>query len=457
MPSFVNKLGLTVDENGIITTTCPYKGFKVLDREVKDGDWVIPTKDATDFYFHTIQEKNWMGIVWNSLDHDEMHNFYPIDAFDSYNVQEEHLVAVEPTKEAINAFIDLFKDSNADQDAVSKTYEVVHQFYPEYDTRLKSTFPSCPICGCRLTRSNTVHTDEDGNICHDCYEHMYRECPICHNRFKRSRDDNENLCPSCRKREVLLPYHHYAPPVEFYGDSHEKTQPFMGIELEIDEGGRDNSSVRTAVRTMNHDGKIFMYCSADSSIPNGFEMITQPATLEYHNSIKGIYSDLFKKMVDLHYTSHDNMSCGLHVHFNRDFFSEDEENCIKRLLFLVEKFWDEIIMFSRRNHNRIEHYTKKPPENTREYYRHSNQSGRHEDHYYAINIANRDTIEFRMFRGTLNLNTFFATLQFVNNCILAARFKSDAEIKKMTFEDLIDTKELKKYWKRRVDLASTEE
>ena len=36
--------------------------------------------------------------------------------------------------------------------------------------------------------------------------------------------------------------------------------------------------------------------------------------------------------------------------------------------------------------------------------------------YQGINLENQNTIEFRIFRGTLKLNTFIATLQFVD-CI----------------------------------------
>ena len=39
------------------------------------------------------------------------------------------------------------------------------------------------------------------------------------------------------------------------------------------------------------------------------------------------------------------------------------------------------------------------------------------DRYYAVNLSNHTTIEFRVFRGTLNINTFMATLQFVESVI----------------------------------------
>ena len=87
----------------------------------------------------------------------------------------------------------------------------------------------------------------------------------------------------------------------------------------------------------------------------------------------------------------------------------------------------------------------------------ANCSGRHEYHYYAINIANENTIEFRIFRGTLNLNTIMATLQLVNNMAITAKNKTVNEIKAMRFEDLLTTAGQRKYWARHKIVADFEE
>ena len=40
--------------------------------------------------------------------------------------------------------------------------------------------------------------------------------------------------------------------------------------------------------------------------------------------------------------------------------------------------------------------------------------------YTAVNLTNADTVEIRMFRGTLKLNTLKATLQMVNHLVEVA-------------------------------------
>ena len=69
--------------------------------------------------------------------------------------------------------------------------------------------------------------------------------------------------------------------------------------------------------------------------------------------------------------------------------------------------------------------------------------------YFAINLTNIHTIEFRLFRGTLRLDTFFSTLQFVNTLVNKVKsIQSNEELQQVRWEDLLSTDDLKKYWER---------
>ena len=70
------------------------------------------------------------------------------------------------------------------------------------------------------------------------------------------------------------------------------------------------------------------------------------------------------------------------------------------------------------------------------------------DRYHAINLTNRNTIEFRMFRGTLNIETFFATLQLVDNIVRYVKEHTNNDIQSLQFTDLLVTDEMKSYWER---------
>ena len=72
--------------------------------------------------------------------------------------------------------------------------------------------------------------------------------------------------------------------------------------------------------------------------------------------------------------------------------------------------------------------------------------------YAAINLCPYHTVEFRLFRGTLRLNTLLATLQLVNRICDTAMTRSEDEIGKQSWRDFvigIEEPELIQYLKER--------
>lgn len=72
--------------------------------------------------------------------------------------------------------------------------------------------------------------------------------------------------------------------------------------------------------------------------------------------------------------------------------------------------------------------------------------------YTCVNLTNWNTIEFRMFRGTLKYNTLMATLQLVDKICDMALFLSDEELKALswtTFASGCRSEELVQYLKER--------
>ena len=72
--------------------------------------------------------------------------------------------------------------------------------------------------------------------------------------------------------------------------------------------------------------------------------------------------------------------------------------------------------------------------------------------YTCVNLTNFDTIEFRLFRGTLKLNTFLATLQMVDRICNVAISLSDQQIQDLTWTEFVtgcEDPELVQYLKER--------
>lgn len=119
----------------------------------------------------------------------------------------------------------------------------------------------------------------------------------------------------------------------------------------------------------------------------------------------------------------------------------------------MEKFWDELLLFSRRTQRQMNRWAarygyKDVPKEILDHVK----KGDHQGRYTAVNLTNEETIEFRMFRGTLKLNTFIATLQFVDRICDVALFMSDEELRAIswsTFASGCTQPELVQYLKER--------
>lgn len=326
-------------------------------------------------------------------------------------------------------------------------------------TCLRETTVICERCGDRIWENEAV---SDGRItlCQCCYERHYVSCADC-GRFLHENDAyylNENeddaFCYTCyerRKQRNVIRDYYFKPDPIFYG-----TGPrFFGVELEIDEGGEDHSCAREVLVVANFNGLEHAYAKHDGSLEDGFEIVTHPMTLDYHLSEmpwKGILS----KCKALGYTSHKAGTCGLHIHVSRAAFGRteyDQDACIARILFFVEKFWDELLKFSRRTPRQLDRWAarygyKEQPMDILDHAKKGSHAGR----YTCVNLTNEDTIEFRMFRGTLKLNTLIATLQLVDWVCNVAINLSDEEVKAISWTTFVSgctQSELVQYLKER--------
>ena len=66
--------------------------------------------------------------------------------------------------------------------------------------------------------------------------------------------------------------------------------------------------------------------------------------------------EVLRKARSMGYLSHAAGTCGLHVHISRLAFGctyEQQEAAIARLLYFVEKFWAELLRFSRRTQSQM--------------------------------------------------------------------------------------------------------
>ena len=112
---------------------------------------------------------------------------------------------------------------------------------------------------------------------------------------------------------------------------------------------------------------------------------------------------------------------------------------IERILFFTELHWNELFVFSRRSPYSMNRWAARYGiEKTGKQILDKAKKG-NVGRYAAINLCPYQTIEFRLFRGTLKLNTLIATLQLVNKICDVALSMSEEEIAAQSWRDFVMT------------------
>lgn len=336
---------------------------------------------------------------------------------------------------------------------MSQRYEFHDQdLCPECLARYTTT---CSHCGERIWSYSNVG-DEQTILCSDCYDAYFTNCQECGCILERAEayfdDDDEYICANChqstRDKSAIRNYYFKPAPI-FYGDG----PRYFGVELEIDRGGESENNARMLLSIANTLEDL-MYCKHDGSLDDGFEMVTHPMTLSYHLE-RMPWKDILRKAIDLAYWSHKGGTCGLHVHVNRSALgttTQDQDAVIARILYFMEKNWEELLKFSRRTAGQLERWAARYGYQDRPKEILDKAKKGYGGRYVSVNLENNATIEFRIFRGTLKYNTLIATLQMVNRICDVALFLSDEEIRDMswtTFVSGCQEKELVQYLKER--------
>lgn len=237
----------------------------------------------------------------------------------------------------------------------------------------------------------------------------------------------------------------------------EDTTLLIGAEIEV--GGNNNissdndknSTVKKCIQIMNgsdSDEENLIYSTHDSTVQIEFD--TMPCSLEFHKN-KMNYREMFEYLDKEGYKGHDCETAGLHIHANRNYLGKSrisQELVISKILYILEKFNDEICVIARRDNDYSEFAGEKQNEDSivELYGKYKNKGKR-----AALNLQHKDTIEFRMFKSTLKYETFILTLEFVKDIIDYAKSVDIEEIELAKWSDLMNcfSSELRKYYEFR--------
>lgn len=261
------------------------------------------------------------------------------------------------------------------------------------------------------------------------------------------------------KTKTYIHQFNYIPKYikHFMPGESEDTTLLLGAEIEV--GGNNNissdndknSTVKKCIQIMNgsdSDEENLIYSTHDSTVQIEFD--TMPCSLEFHKN-KMNYREMFEYLDKEGYKGHDCETAGLHIHANRSYLGKSrilQELVISKILYILEKFNDEICVIARRDNDYSEFAGEKQNEDSivELYGKYKNKGKR-----AALNLQHKDTIEFRMFKSTLKYETFILTLEFVKDIIDYAKSVDIEEIELAKWSDLMNcfSSELRKYYEFR--------
>lgn len=324
-------------------------------------------------------------------------------------------------------------------------------------TCAKVLFPSCSYCGQPITRGKG-HGTYPNAICDSCY--AIKKDEFAHIRSAERSPWNYH--------DGVRSYGYKPAPIMFPNNNTDELH--YGIELEVDgwSGHRVTGNV-TKMADFVNDRLGYSYTKNDGSLGyGGFEIVTHPATLDYHvNTLKDQWIDVMKTLRSKGYASHSSTTCGLHVHVSSFPVKYEAENGVEKLLYIWDHFWPELLKFSRRNANQCSSWAKRTSTlvdgddtDISAIDKLISTKSKCRERYVAVNLNNDNTIEFRLMRGTLNPEAFFATLELIDAIVRVSMAMSFKDIRKMSWDDVLNSIDAakyphaKSYWDTRKNIAS---
>ncbi|WP_072500574.1 hypothetical protein [Olsenella phocaeensis] len=227
-------------------------------------------------------------------------------------------------------------------------------------------------------------------------------------------DDGSDLtlCPDCwdarPKRHIKSYQHTYASTYHVApGEERRPDTLYLGVELETVIDNDADAAEDFAVRLCDvlGYGEDTLECKHDGSLDEGgCEIVTQPMTPRAHLE-RPMWAEITRAALDAHGTSHGAGCCGLHVHISRDYFKGADWACaciMARLLTSQHRAW---VKFSRR-HNFC--YCEFPDLSDTSF---DTAVGYMRGKYSYVSCHCPATIEIRLWRGTLKLQTLRATIE----------------------------------------------
>lgn len=294
--------------------------------------------------------------------------------------------------------------------------------------RCLDNYYECECCNNYFSSSGCYETYDSNWVCNDCYDDSYRTCEDCgravhDDDYYYNEIDGCNYCPNCEgdHQSSIYNYHDYDyfSKKQIYGET--GTNEFFGLEIEVS-GEQDYAddflNLVPDVVLMN-----------DSSIDEGFEIVTEPMT-------RGYISEKFLQNIEKGMNFLDEKGFkghnegGIHIHVSQEVFSKKMLCALRNVLYSeLETNMDVWKIISQRHQSEIDKWCRY--RNARSIDDILEDSSEYpcivnEDRYTALNYDDRTrTYEFRIFNSNTRIERIKKNIQTVYSLVDYAKYKEE--------------------------------
>lgn len=269
----------------------------------------------------------------------------------------------------------------------------------------------CSQCGKNVNAEDVIVTD-NGFMCNVCFESRYgdqHKCLVC-----GTYTSNENMiCDSCTSGVYVKDLNSYGtkPNPVFKNYKYNKNIPlgkrYYGLELEYS----NTNSVQVKEKMVDLYKDKWLYNKSDGSLSNGVEVVTSPCD---YKSIMWLLDSMKEPIKNVTGGVKYSQNAGIHIHVSRKSVPSYNIYKLSYLLNNIQAYELSSIMFylsgrnSRVSDTNIVNYAK-----IGEITSYKDETSR----YLALNLTNKYTIEFRIFKATNDMDKVKSYVNFVESMI----------------------------------------
>jgi hypothetical protein len=204
------------------------------------------------------------------------------------------------------------------------------------------------------------------------------------------------------------------------------TELFLGFEVEVD-WTQLNRNQRQLALNLCPD---WTYLKKDSSV-EGFEIVSHPCSLRWLRENIGQWDTLFEGLYNMGVRSGETTTCGLHIHMSKAAFGAFH---LYKLLKLFYGNPGLVTVLSQRDYASLSRWANLDVAQRTLIYRAKARDQNGNDRHCAVNLKRTETVEVRVFKGTLNPLAFRKAVETVT---AAYEFSKDYPKEHMTEEPFL--------------------